>query len=167
MPVVRSRTLTAVAAIVLAAGGVATANAVAIRGPSTPVGPELEVRDAVVRAVDLYPTSSADPDPTQVATGVLQLDALAKAKGKAQGPVRVMAACECQPGSVQAQQFEDLVIEVHADDGGKVYAGPLAELDARILNAEKTTVKVWLADTGKPQAQGVVTEFSFIATETG
>jgi len=167
MQVVRSRTLLAVAAIVLAAGGVAAGSAVATRGPSTSTGPELEVRDAVVRAVDLYPTSSDHPDPKQVATGVLHLDEFEDDKGKVDRPVRVVAECECEPGSVEAQQFQDLVIEVHAHGGGKVYEGPLADLDAEILKAKKTTLKVWLADTGKPQAQGVVTEFSFIATETG
>lgn len=161
MSVVRTRTLLAVAAIVLAAGGVAAGGAVATRGPSTPPGPALEVRAAVIRAVDLYPTSSDNPDPRQVATGVVDLAGLDTTSANA-SPVRLVAECECVPGTVQAQQFEDLVVEIHGDSG-TLYAGPLSALDTHIV-AQRTKVKVWLAETGKPQAQGVITKFSLVAT---
>lgn len=160
MQSVRPRTLLAVAAIVLAAGGVATGGAVATRGSSAAPGLELEVRGAVIEAADLYPTAPDNPDPAQVATGVVRLGDTAAG---ANGPVRLAASCECAPGTPEAQQFEDLVIEVVAEDG-KVYSGPLSELDADIVDDDKTTVKVWLADTGKPQAQGVETRFSLVAT---
>lgn len=162
MLVVRTRTLLAVAAIVLAAGGVAAGGAVATRGRSTPSGPALEVRDAVIRAADLYPTSPANPDPKQVATGVVDLADLDGTTAAAK-PVRLVAECDCKAGTVEAQQFQDLVVEIHGD-AGRLYAGPLSALDTHVVNAKKTKVKVWLADTGKPQAQGVVTTFSFVAT---
>src|SRR5688500_6740072 len=117
MQAVRLRTLTAVAAIVLAAGGEAIGSAVATRVPSTPAGLELEVDEAVIRAVDLYPTSPADPDPKQVAHGVLDLTALDAAEDDVAGPVRLVAECTCEPGSVEAEQFDNLVIEVHAHNG--------------------------------------------------
>lgn len=161
MLIVRSRTLLAVAAIVLAAGGVAVGEAIATRGPSAAPGPALEVRAGVIQAPDLYPTASDNPDPSQVATGVVDL-AGAASDGKT--PVRLAAECECAPGTPEAQQFEDLVVQVEADGGGTVYTGPLSELSAEVVNASKTRVKVWLADTGKPQAQGVETRFALVAT---
>lgn len=169
MSTVRSRTLLAVAALVIAAGGVAAA--VATAGSSTPVGRSLIVQDAVIKAYDLFPTSSQNPDPHQVAKGVLDLEAFADDDGdersKPTVPVRLVAECtNCLPGSHQEQQFQDLIIEVTGHGGGKVYEGPLAALDAQLVNAKKTTLKVWLADSGKPQQQGVLTEFSLTATES-
>lgn len=163
MTTVRPRTLLAVAAIVLAAGGVATA--VATYGSPAPSGPTLVVNEAVITAYDLFPTSPANPDPHHVAEGVLDLAEFDDEHSKPEAPVRLTAACtNCLPGSEQQEQFEALVIEVHGHGGGKLYEGPLSDLDAEVVKAKKTVVKVWLADTGKPQPQGIVTEFSFTAT---
>ena len=148
MDPVRFRTLTAVAAIVLAAGGVATA--VATHGSPAAQGPAVEVSEALVRAVNLFPTSSSDPDPAQVA--VTRLPASVDSNDV---PKRLTAACtNCAPGSPEAAQFQDLVVEVVG-----VYKGPLQDLDATV--APGAVVKVWLADSGRPQVQGVTSEWSF------
>lgn len=168
MQAVRPRTLLAVAALVIAAGGVATASAIATRGPSAVPGPELHLIDeTVVVAGELFPTSADSPDPKQVATGKLDLKRLDPTRTTTPNrPVRLAAECtNCAPGSTAAEQYKDLIVEVKSDSGATVYQGPLAELDAKLTEAKKPEVKVWLADTGKPQVQGVLTEWSFTATE--
>jgi hypothetical protein len=144
----------------MVAGGVATA--VAMPSPSAPAGPPLQVDQAVIRAENLMPTSSHNPDPKQVAVGVLPLSA--------ERPQHLVAECtNCAPGSPEAEQFDALVIEVRSpgSPGGKVYRGPLDQLDAVVKaeNNKDVTVRVWLADTGKPQPQGVTSEWSFTASE--
>lgn len=110
------------------------------------------MRDAIVQAVDLYPTAPTDPDPKLVAKAVLPIDDEAPT-----APARITAACtNCAPGSAEAQQFEDLQIEVGP------YRGPLARLDTTVVPG--TVVKVWLADSGKPQVQGVTSVWSFTTT---
>ncbi|MDQ1436714.1 MAG: hypothetical protein QOK43_343 [Acidimicrobiaceae bacterium] len=119
---------------------------------------------AVMEVRELFPTSSTHPDPQQVAVASLPLAQASTDHSKA-SPLRLAAACtNCAPGSVEAQQFGDLVIQVQGTDGGQIYRGPLSALDAPVGTAENATVKVWLADTGKPQAQGVTTEWSFVTT---
>lgn len=106
------------------------------------------MQDAVIQAIDLFPTSSANPEPALVAQAPIALldDA----------PARITAECTCAPGTAAANQFEDLQIEVGP------YRGPLAQLDATVVPG--AVVKVWLADTGKPQVQGVTTTWSFTTT---
>jgi hypothetical protein len=117
--------------------------------------PVLHVSEALVQAKNLFPTSSADPDPTQVAQGVLPL--------ADEAPKRLTAVCtNCAPGSPEDQQFHDLVVEFRAPDGPAVYRGPLDQLDTTVMPG--AVIKVWLADSGKPQAQGVTSEWSFTAT---
>lgn len=109
------------------------------------------MQDALIQAVDLFPTSPADPEPELVAQAPIPL--------QAEAPARVTAECtNCAPGSQEAAQFEALQVEIGA------YRGPLALLDATV--APGAVVKVWLADNGKPQAQGVTSTWSFTATPT-
>jgi hypothetical protein len=138
------------------------ATAFATQGSPAAQGPKLEVHDAIIQAPELYPTSPAHPDPAQVASGTLDLGPETAA------PRRLVVSCtNCTPGSDEAQQFQDLVIEVKAPGEGKVYRGPLAGADGALLNSSSATVKVWLGDTGKPQAQGVTTEWSFSVEPAG
>lgn len=109
------------------------------------------MRPAVVRAVGLMPTSAANPDPTQVATGRLPIGT--------DGPRRLTATCSCAPGTPEAEQFKSLVIEVPG------YTGPLDQLDATV--AADVPLKVWLADNGRLQAQGLTSEWSFMADPAG
>ena len=156
MRVVRYRTLLAVAALVMVAGRVAAA-AVTLGSPSGQ-NPESRPRAAVIQASNLFPTSATHPDPKVVSEAVLPLEAAT--------PHRLAAQCDnCTPGSPEAAQFEALVVEVKSQ--GKVYRGPLQALDAVVQKSnEHVKVRVWLADTGKPQAQGVTSVWSFTAAPT-
>jgi hypothetical protein len=141
----------------MVAGGVVTATAVATSGSRAPAGPVLEVKPALIRARNLYPTSPTHPDPAQVAVAAVELEG-----APAQ---RVTATCtNCTPGSPEAQQFGDLRVEVGLPGSPTFYTGPLDGLDATV--APGAPLKVWLADSGQPQAQGVITEWSFNATGT-
>ena len=156
MRVVRYRTLLAVAALVMVAGRVAAA-AVTSGSPSVE-NPVQIARPAVLQASNLFPTSATNPDPTVVTEAVLPL--------QDRKPHRLAAQCtNCTPGSPEAEQFEALVVEVNSH--GRVYRGPLDELDAVVHNAKSDVkVKVWLADTGQPQPQGVTSVWSFTAAPT-
>jgi hypothetical protein len=82
-------------------------------------------------------------------------------------PTRLTATCNCEPGSPEAEQFKSLVIEVNGPSG-KTFTGPLQQLDTVVGQiAEDVTVRVWLAETGRPQAQGVTTKWSFTAESAG
>ena len=115
-------------------------------------------RPAVIQASNLVPTSATHPDPRVVAEAVLPLDTKA--------PHRIAAACtNCTPGSPEAEQFEALVVEVTSH--GKVYRGPLQSLDALVQRSnDNVKVKVWLADTGQVQPQGVTSQWTFTAAPT-
>jgi hypothetical protein len=116
-------------------------------------------KTAVIQAGNLFPTSRTSPDPTQVVTARLPVEVGT--------PTRLTATCNCTPGTPEAEQFKALVVEVKAP-GGKVFTGPLTQLDTVVTKvAEDVTVRVWLAETGKPQAQGVTTQWSFTAESAG
>ena len=154
MPTVRTRTLLAVAAFVIAAGGLSAAAA----NPGSPDArnPNAGGKPTVIQAARLFPTSATNPDPKQVVTAHLPVEGDA--------PVRLTAQCTCQPGTAEAAQFDHLVVEVKAP-GGKVYTGPLDSLDAVVEKlANDVTVRVWLADNGEVQPQAVTTEWAFTAT---
>jgi hypothetical protein len=154
---VRLRTPLAVAALVMVAGGVASA--LATPGFSTPGNaPSIQIgTDAgapLVQATNLYPTSRRDPDPRVVAETTLPV--------KLDAPVRLSAQCECAPGTPEADQFSNLAIEVRTP--GHVYDGALGSLDATIDAAVTgVTVRVWLVDNGRLQAQGVTSKWTFVA----
>ncbi|HZQ27913.1 MAG TPA: hypothetical protein VFA94_09450 [Acidimicrobiales bacterium] len=131
----------------MAAGGIALATHQSARAAT---GPALDVHGPVIVSGGLYPTSAVDPDPALVAVGTLPITGQS-----------ITARCtNCTPGSPEAQQFQDLRIKVDAP--GAVYQGPLAALDAAVPAGTTATVKVWLADTDVPQAQGVTTTWSFV-----
>jgi hypothetical protein len=142
------------ALMLVTAGGIALATH---HPAAAATGPALDVRGPVIVSGGLYPTSAVDPDPTLVATGQLPLTA---DSGRS-----VTAQCtNCTPGSAEAQQFQDLRVRIEAPGAvTPVYQGPLATLTAAVPAGTTATVKVWLADTGVPQAQGVTTTWSFTA----
>lgn len=156
MQAVRPRTLLAVAALVMVAGRVAAAAVTS--GSPAPENTSTLPRPALIRAENLFPTSATHPDPTVVTEAVLPL--------AVDEPHRLAAHCtNCTPGSPEAAQFDALVVEILS--AGKVYKGPLGRLDAVVENAgENVKVKVWLAETGQPQPQGVASEWSFTAAPT-
>jgi hypothetical protein len=154
MAAVRSRTLPAVAAIVIAAGGLVKLFA----SPSSalPQGPPGTAHGRV-EISDLYPTSPAHPDPQRVVETRVPFD-LAQ-------PARLTATCQCRPGTAAAVQFSNLVIQVQAHGGGNVYTGPLNDLNATLPTVTKDmTLRIWLADNGRVQPQGVTTAWTFTAT---
>ena len=117
------------------------------------------MRPAVIRTENLFPTSALHPDPAQVSETRIPAEVF----GAGNAPTRLTATCECIPGTVEAEQFESLVIEVQAP-GGKLYTGPLDSLDAVVDEAPRDVkVRVWLADNGRPQAQGVATQWTLSA----
>lgn len=110
-----------------------------------------------VHVANLFPTSRYEPDPERVVETRLPFDVIQAS--------RITAACQCRPGTPESEQYANLVIQIEAPGGGAVYRGPLRSLSATLPDAaNNVVVRVWLADNGRAQREGVTTRWSFMAT---
>jgi hypothetical protein len=117
-----------------------------------------KVTSTAIHADSLFPTYADHPEARQVVSARLPVTI--------DVPARLTSTCDCLPGSPEAEQFSHIVVQVKAP-GGQVFQGPLSGLGATVVKVAKdVTVRVWLADDGRPQNQAVTTYWTFTLTPT-